>query len=154
MTLEDLGNLGEFVAGLAVVVSLVYLAIQIRQNTSAVRNSAYHEAIRDQAAGMDQLNSDAGLNRIWYEGLRDFGALSQDEQRRFATYATSVLRRYENLLYQTHHGAIDPHAWVGVAEQLKFAFAQRGMVVWWRRAKNLFSPELVEFVEKDLLDRG
>ena len=33
MTLEDLGNLGEFVGAIGVVVSLVYLALQIRQNT-------------------------------------------------------------------------------------------------------------------------
>jgi hypothetical protein len=31
MTLEDLGNIGEFVAAIGVVVSFVYLAVQIRQ---------------------------------------------------------------------------------------------------------------------------
>ena len=41
MTLEDLGNLGEFIAAVAVVVSLVYLALQIRQNTRSVRDSAF-----------------------------------------------------------------------------------------------------------------
>ena len=30
MSLEDLGNIGEFVAAVAVVVSLIYLAVQIR----------------------------------------------------------------------------------------------------------------------------
>jgi hypothetical protein len=40
MTLEDLGNIGEFVAAIGVIVSLVYLATQIRQNTKAVRSSA------------------------------------------------------------------------------------------------------------------
>ena len=33
MTLQDLGNLGEFISAVAVVVSLVYVAYQIRQNT-------------------------------------------------------------------------------------------------------------------------
>jgi CubicO group peptidase (beta-lactamase class C family) len=34
MSLEDLGNVGEFVAAVGVVISLIYLAIQIRQNTA------------------------------------------------------------------------------------------------------------------------
>jgi hypothetical protein len=34
MSLEDLGNIGEFVAAAAVIVSLIYLAMQIRQNTT------------------------------------------------------------------------------------------------------------------------
>ena len=36
MTLEDLGNIGEFVAAIAVVVSLVYLAFQIRQGSRQI----------------------------------------------------------------------------------------------------------------------
>ena len=35
--LEDLGNLGDFVGGVAVVITLIYLAIQIRHNTGAVK---------------------------------------------------------------------------------------------------------------------
>ncbi len=37
MTLEDLGNLGEIIGAIAVVISLVYLAVQIRQNTAQIR---------------------------------------------------------------------------------------------------------------------
>ena len=40
MTLEDLANLGEFIGAFAVVVSLIYLAIQIRQNTAQIRESS------------------------------------------------------------------------------------------------------------------
>jgi hypothetical protein len=46
MSLEDLGNIGEFVAAVAVVVSLVYVAVQIRQNTRSVRASSYQVAVR------------------------------------------------------------------------------------------------------------
>lgn len=40
MTLEDPGNLGDFVGGLAVIVTLIYLALQIRQSNILVRSSA------------------------------------------------------------------------------------------------------------------
>jgi hypothetical protein len=43
MSLEDLGNIGEFVAAVAVIVSLIYLAVRIRQNTR-VLCSATHQA--------------------------------------------------------------------------------------------------------------
>ena len=43
MTLQDLGSIGEFVAAIATLATLVYLALQIRQNTreaqAASRNS-------------------------------------------------------------------------------------------------------------------
>ncbi len=37
MTLEDLGNLGEFLGAIGVIVTLVYLAVQVRQNTRMMR---------------------------------------------------------------------------------------------------------------------
>ncbi len=39
MTLEQLANMGEFVSEIAVIASLIYLALQIRQNTKSVRSS-------------------------------------------------------------------------------------------------------------------
>jgi hypothetical protein len=38
MTLNDLANLGQVIGALAVVISLIYIALQIRQNTNAVRS--------------------------------------------------------------------------------------------------------------------
>ncbi len=38
--LEALGNLGDFIGGIAVVVTLLYLAVQVRQNTTQLRESS------------------------------------------------------------------------------------------------------------------
>ena len=46
MSLEQLANLGEFLGGIAVIVSLVYLAVQVRRNTRATNLSAYQECVR------------------------------------------------------------------------------------------------------------
>ncbi|HVH18917.1 MAG TPA: hypothetical protein VNF72_11495 [Myxococcota bacterium] len=40
MTLQDLGSIGEIVGAIATVATLIYLAIQIRANTSAVQSAA------------------------------------------------------------------------------------------------------------------
>ena len=44
MTLQDLGNIGEFLGSIGVIVTLIYLAIQIRQNTKAARASSAAES--------------------------------------------------------------------------------------------------------------
>ena len=47
MDLNQLGNLGEFVIGVAVVASLIYVGIQIRQNTRATHAATLQELCRD-----------------------------------------------------------------------------------------------------------
>jgi hypothetical protein len=45
LDLETLANLGEFVSAIAVVVSLVYLAYQVRQSTHSLRTENYARAL-------------------------------------------------------------------------------------------------------------
>ena len=40
MTIQDLGSIGERLAAVATLATLFYLAVQIRQNTKAVRAAA------------------------------------------------------------------------------------------------------------------
>lgn len=43
MTLEDLGNLKDFIGELLVAISLIYLAMQVRQNTKSLRAARHIE---------------------------------------------------------------------------------------------------------------
>ena len=47
MDLSQLANLGEFIGGLAVLVTLVYLAFQVRQGTKAERADANRSWTRE-----------------------------------------------------------------------------------------------------------
>ncbi len=76
MDLSQLANLGEFLGGLAVVVTLVYLATQVRQNTSAIRASSA-QAFGDSINGLNLLIAgDLEQARVWRLASEDPGAMS------------------------------------------------------------------------------
>ena len=89
MDFETLGNLGDFLGGIAVIATLVYLALQIRQNTSQIaENSGW---LRAQTYRADQtahqlvnLNvmQDESLARIYRVALENPDALTPDEWMR------------------------------------------------------------------------
>lgn len=80
MTIQDLGSLGELVAALATVVTLIYLAPHIRQNTHATRASSFH-AVSD---ARNQVNlaliQNSELARIWLAGGADRSSLSEEDR--------------------------------------------------------------------------
>ena len=45
--LQNLGNLGEFIGAIGVVVSLVYLARQMIQNTTSVRAASFNSMVQN-----------------------------------------------------------------------------------------------------------
>ena len=67
MTLQDLGSLGEFIGAIAVVISLVYLAAQIRQNTRALHSSSYAQSAEQLWLVNLAIAQDRDLARIWTE---------------------------------------------------------------------------------------
>ena len=82
MTFGDFANLAAIIGAVAVgvVVSLFYVAYQIRQNTSAVR-SATAQAVRENFAAWYQLLAgDSELVQFTVDGLRDLrGTLGDAE---------------------------------------------------------------------------
>ena len=151
MNWEAIGAIAELLGSVAVLGTLVYLAMQIRQNTKFIKASTYRDAIGDFSNNIEQLNQDADLNRIWYEGMKDFDSLPKLDQQRFATYCTGFVRRYENVLFQVRVGVLEFDAIRGMEEHMRFAFSQPGTRRWWSRADNLFNAELRDHVENHLI---
>lgn len=154
MNWEAIGAIGEILGAIAVLLTLAYLAAQIRQNTNSVRTSTFQQVVSDMAHAIEQLNQNADLNRIWYAGLRDFEGLEQLEKQRFATYITSILRRYENILYQSREGTLDSSNLEGLIGQMSGIMSSPGTQVWWSRARGLFNTELQDHVDNELIVNG
>ena len=83
MSLTDLASLGNFVSGVAVAVTLVFLVIQMRQNTLAVRGATSQalSAAYGELSNITVVNAD--MARIWRLGHADIGQLTDDERVRF-----------------------------------------------------------------------
>jgi len=147
MTLQDLGSVGEFVAAVATVVTLVYLAIQIRQNTRFVRASSFQACTRDAFDIIDQIALDPELNRIYFAGTRDYRSLSAEDRKRFGAFMSSLLGRWENFEFQCSQSVLDRESFSFFHANMRVAFSQRGTWQWWDKARHLFSPAVQQLIE-------
>ena len=57
MELAELANFGELLGGIGVIASVIYLAFEVRSNTQAAHNTAYHETVNQILAGNRNLMS-------------------------------------------------------------------------------------------------
>ena len=82
MNWDAIGAIGEVVGAAAVVVSIVYLAVQIRQNTSSTK-SAVESEIALALANAAFEGADGPIPEIMFRGLGDFDKLNDEEKARF-----------------------------------------------------------------------
>jgi hypothetical protein len=83
VTIQDLGSIGKVVAAVATVATVVYLAIQIRANTSAVQSAAAQTVHESFATWYRMLAADAKLAQLVTDGLPYYASLSETDKARF-----------------------------------------------------------------------
>ena len=149
MTLQDLGNIGEFTAAIATLVTLAYLAIQIRQNTISTRTSSYQAVVAAVAEFSRELGLDGDAARIFSSGARDYDSLSSEDRTRFDFLTASLFRNYENIFYQHKEGAIDEALWAGWSWRIRATFATPGVKAWWRSWSFGYSADFVAYLESN-----
>ena len=93
-----LGNYGEFVGAIAIVVTLIYLAMQLRQNTRAIQSSerAYRSNLEVATNGRffdfrRDIYSNPELRSIWIRGLFDPDLLTHNEWYSFTQFFVQFL---------------------------------------------------------------
>jgi hypothetical protein len=150
MTLDDLGNLGELVGALAVIVSVGYLAIQIRQNTRSLRAAGFHNLSNNIANFLGTVAHDAELSRIFLRGLSRWRELTPEESQRFMLLMLNLFSLHANAYHEHAHGALESEEYVGIRNTLARIASSRGGASWWRHSKHIFSPGFVAFIEEDV----
>jgi len=95
LSLQTLANLGEFISAVAVVLSLVYVAYQVRQNTESLRTENYARALDRVASMQARISADPELSRLIGRGVVDPAALSATERVQFtwAFFETAAAAR-------------------------------------------------------------
>ena len=151
MTLQDLGSLGELVGGIAVVVSVVYLAIQIRhntrgldQNSDLMRLSFENENRRDALLFRSAIVADPELTEIWRRGLAGDADLDPVDSARFHLLRVSISAMLRGQFDAQRRGLFDDNR----GEFLRGVVATRGFREWWARlGETISSSDFAEFVE-------
>jgi hypothetical protein len=148
MSLDDLGNVGELVGAIAVVVSLLYLAVQIRQNTRSVRAATHHSSARAATETQNFFGQSNDAARIFLAGSRDSEELTEEERMRFDSMLLSIFMWYEDSFFQYQQSMIDGEVWEGRQQALLGQLKRPGTASWWSRRSKFFARSFVSYVNR------
>ena len=147
LTIENLGSLGEFVAAIATIATLAYLALQIRQNTGAMRATS-HQAATDSFNTVNMtLSRDPTLARIFRVGTASLKDLTEDERTQFSFLLLAYFRVWETLFYQSRVGTAEEELF---SSELEYCLTLSGVREWWELTPYLLSSQFRSYVEEDL----
>ncbi|MBL6904989.1 MAG: hypothetical protein ISR27_05615 [Pseudomonadales bacterium] len=100
MTIQDLGSIGEFVAALASLTTLVYLAIQVKSNTKTSRGNTHRATATAWSELAFKIGADAELSAIYHLGRTNPEKLSKEDRARFNGLVDAQMSLIENIWIQ------------------------------------------------------
>ncbi len=144
--LTMLADLGEFVSGVAVVVSLVYLAFQVRQNTRSLQAENYARGLDRVAQMQARLSADAALARIFGRAALDPATLAPEERIRFTWALYEMFGAFEFMFHQARRGALPAEVWERWSATLAWWISLPGVEAWWQAKPAPFSASFSSHV--------
>lgn len=150
LTIQDLGSIGELIAAAATIATLAYLAIQVRQNTRALRSATFQQISMDMSLSAEAISINPDLAAIVVKASEDLGTLPPEERIRFHFYLVMLFRRLEAVYVQTLLGSIDLRMTQGFERSAISILTTGGAAQWWQATKTAFSAEFAAHVDSQL----
>ena len=154
MELQDLANLGEFISSVAVMLSLVYLAIQVRQNTASIRTENFARALERISAMQSVLFENGNLARLQAQGVLDPSTLTREERLQLTWWLLEAFGAFEFMFHQAQSGALPHEVWSRWSATTAWWVSFPGVQAWWQARPTPFSQSFTSFVDALVRDGG
>jgi len=146
MNWDAISTIAEVVAASGVILSLIYLAKQIKSQIQESRLSAAHEI----ASGFREMLKpfiDPAFAELFVRANSDFDGLTEAERIQVISVQQTNIRLWEEAFYQYQGGRLDETIWNTMVNQYSSYIAIESFKRVWDLRKASYNREFVEFVE-------
>ena len=146
MNWEAINAIAQLVSSIGVVISLLYLAVQVHRSTRIAKLAAQDAATTALREVTRPFAENADVEKIWRKGLEDLSVLSVDEKARFFHVAFQFLKAMETIHFHYIYGLMEEQVWRGWRNLYEHYLDSPGLNHYWQLRHYLFSDRFQEFV--------
>ena len=147
MNWDAISAVAEAIAAIAVIVSLLYLAIQVNQNTRALKSSGLQSARERFLMDLDQATGTQVDAEIFRRGLNDFDSLSPADQGSFHSKMHSITHAFHHA-WDLHKDGLLPDQELDAMRDITVSYLiTPGAQQWWVVHKTVPPPDIVDYLD-------
>ena len=146
MNWEAIGAIGEIIGALAVVISLLYLAVQIRTQNAQAKLSALHEM----SAGFREVTAlfaSKDVSDIFIRANKDFDSMPDAELVRLIILTTNLFHAWEEAFLEKRDGHLSPVSLETLSRDYTQVMGAPSFRRIWELRKQNYDPEFQHYVD-------
>ena len=144
-----LGNYGEFFGAIAVVATLGYLVVQIKQNTSALRGTSRLE-IANSYRENNRLLANARVARAYSVGMGQYPNMQFEERSLFSMYMNDFGVFIQGARALHDEGQLEEATYKVYLTSFCTSLSTPGGSAWWVELKPFYLEKMVDEVDQRL----
>ncbi len=148
MPLDQIANIAEISAAALVIVSLIYVGLQVKQSNQAAYAST-NQAHAEVANGyIGLINASNNLADILHQGARGLSLLKEGNLIRFMAFHDQIFVAFQSFYFQYLRGALDERIWNTYKQAMLDLLAQAGQQEWWKLRQHWFDAEFRNYIDR------
>ena len=154
MNLSQVADIADLLAALGIILTLVFLAMQIKQNTKAVQNTRW-ESYLDRLANSFARPMDEHVAEVLVKGNKSYIGLNETEKQIYSAWANEYMLSAALLFTYRDQSVLGSVATNTASRRLDWFFGVPGNIEWWRDKRRHPIPQAVEeMIDRWLTDRA
>lgn len=140
-------DIAEIVSAVAVVIGLVFVGLELRQNTEIQRITATQTLAQQYSSALEVMAYEGEAACAYALGISGLDNLDEQQRLRFFVIMFQIMRAGEQLHFYSTEGMVEPRIWRGFERQLREVAALPGVQAWWDLRRSWFSDEFQVFLD-------
>jgi hypothetical protein len=153
LSLSDFASIAEVVGALAVVISLIYVGMQVQDSTRAVRSATANETTNAISAWYENIAVDPETVQLLYAGASDPDSLTAEQWLQLVYLLHGLVLKYQTAFYLAREGTLDSNISRSITGTISGNRESPGFLRYWEQRGSLFEPEFKAYIE-DILVNG
>jgi hypothetical protein len=147
MNWEMLAAIGQLAAACIGIPSIIYLAVQIREQTRERRQSAVNALTVQWGDLTRSFHDNAEFCAIYLRGVQSFTDLDAVSKLRFSSFLNRFFKNFQAMFFSHRDGVLSASLWGEVERTMSDVIAYPGVQQWWQTRRHWHTEEFASVID-------
>lgn len=147
--LSECAQIAEIVSAVAIVLSLIFVGFQLKDNARATRSATANAATAPMIAWYGNVGQNQQTSALLYNNIgKDPDTVDPDEWFQFVMSMHAQMLIHQNNYYLVEEGTLELEIRDSLAQTLSAIKDQPGFIRFWQQRKSIFFPEFQRYIDE------
>ena len=149
--LEQIALIVEIIGSLAIIISLVFVGLQLNEGAKATRSSIAATTVSEVTSWYSNLGNSEQSSHVFWNFMTNPDSLTPEHRFQAMVNIHGIMMTWQNSYYLVKEGTLDKNIQQSLLEIINGVKNNPGFLIFWKSRKSIFLAEFQEYVE-DLMN--